>query len=166
MKAAFVKLEIAFQPCLSVVTWVSLKIREVCEEIRTTIEEVQTFSKEIKDMKEARVDEVFESIAETKLIRLFNYSQTPSQFSADNQTFGNSVAVELEIKSSAAEKAVITIINKCMHLITDPEVEEEKYDWMDLEKVSKQVGSQTKLTKGPFEPGTKKFLRTFYHFEF
>lgn len=153
MKPAFVKLEIAFQPCLSVVTWASLKIPEVCDEISSTINEVEIFSKEVRDMKEARVDEVFESLAGMKLINLLSYAQSPGQFAAENRAFGVSAAAELEIKSSAAEKAVITIINKCLGLITDPEVESVKYDWLDPEKVAKQVGSQTKLNKGPFEPG-------------
>ncbi|XP_024940596.1 dynein heavy chain 8, axonemal [Cephus cinctus] len=160
MNSAFVKLELAFQPCLSVVTWASLKIPQVCADIKNSIRDVGIFAKEVKDMKEARVDEVFESIAETKLIKLVNYPQSAIQFSTDNLSFRNLMAVELEIKSSAAEKAVITIINKFMDLITDPNVEDIKYHWMDQEKANKQVGSQTKLTKGPFEPGFGNIDRT------
>ncbi|XP_023289113.1 dynein heavy chain 8, axonemal, partial [Orussus abietinus] len=154
MNPAFAKLEIAFQPCLSVVTWTSLKIPQVCENISDNIRDVQIFGKELKDMKEARVDEVFESIAETDLVKLDNYPQSPAQFSGDNLAFRVSVAMELEIKSSAAEKAVIDIINKLLDLISDPSVDVVKYYWMDQEKITRQVTSQTKLTGGgTIEPG-------------
>lgn len=159
MKPSFIKLEIAFQPCLSVVTWTSLKLPQVCADIKNVITEVETVVKEIKDMKEARVDEVMESIAESKLINLYNYPTTPEKFSSDNLTFKNMIAVELEIKSAAAEKAVITIINKFMAMITDPSIENVKYDWMDPDKANKQVGSQTKLIQGPYEPGKHSIKR-------
>ncbi|XP_046493196.1 dynein axonemal heavy chain 8 [Neodiprion pinetum] len=153
IKPSFVKLETAFQPCLSVVTWASLKVPQVCADIKNVITQVETVIKEIKDMKEARIDEVFESISETKLIQLYNFPTSPEKFSSDNLAFRNMMAVELEIKSAAAEKVVITIINKFMAMITDPSIDNVKYDWMDPDKVTKQVGSQTKLIKGPFEPG-------------
>ena len=154
MKPSFVKLEVAFQPCLSVITWASLKIFEVCENIRSTITDVQVFAKEIKDMKEARVDEVFQSIEKTLLIKLENDPLFPQDFFDANHAFKSIIAAELEIKSAAAETSVIAIINKFMDSITDPSVEQSKYDWLDPEKVNKPVGSLTKLTKDPYEPGT------------
>lgn len=153
MSPIFAKLELAFQPCLSVVTWTSLKIPEVCDEIRRVIHEVGGFTKKIKDAKEARVDEVFEIISETNLINLNNDAMSPAQFSSDNLTFGVAIGEELEIKSSAAETAVIAIINKCLGLIKDPEVEEDKYLWLDPERVRRQIGSQTRMSVGDFEPG-------------
>lgn len=155
IKPGFIKLEKAFQPCLSVVTWASLKVPQVCADIRNVITEVETVVKEIKDIKEARVDEVFESIADSKLIELHNNPTSPEQFSADNETFGKDVAIEIEIRSAAAEKAVTTIINKFMAMIHDPSIEHVKYDWMDPEKSNRQVGSQSKLVKGPFEAGMR-----------
>ena len=153
MKPSFVRLEVAFQPCLSVVTWASLKISEVCDQIRNTIQDVQVFVKEVKDMKEARVDEVFEAITKTALITLQNYPLSPNEFFESNVAFKDMIAIELEIKSAAAEKSVVNIINKFLSLVTDPNVEESKYSWLDPDKLNKPVGSLTKLTKEPYEPG-------------
>ncbi|CAL1673547.1 unnamed protein product [Lasius platythorax] len=160
MKIALVNLEIAFYPCLSVITWSSLKIPKVCANIEEAIQNAEIFVKEVTDMKEARVDEVFESIAETMLLQLDEHPKSPEQLLADNVAFRDKIAIELEIKSSAAEKAVFMIINKFMDLITDPTVQDIKYNWMDPEKIQRQVGSENKLIQGPFEPGFGHIERT------
>lgn len=152
IKIVLVNLEIAFQPCLSVITWTSLNIDEVCKEIKNALASVQIFVKDIRDMKEARVDEVFESISEVILVKLDDYAKTPAQLLDDNIAYGLTIAADLEIKSSAAEKAVTTIINKFMDFIIDETVQDIKYNWMDPDKIHKHI-SQTKLTKGKYEPG-------------
>lgn len=153
MKIVLVNLEIAFYPCLSVITWSSLKIPIVCANIEEAIQDAEIFVKEVTDMKEARVDEVFESIAEMMLLQLDEYPKSPEQLLADNKAYRNKIAIELEIKSSAAERAVFMIINKFMDHITDPTVQDIKYDWMDPEKIQRQMGFENKLIEGPFEPG-------------
>lgn len=157
MKIILVDLEIAFQPCLSVITWTSLNIDEVCKTIKKAIISVQIFVKEIKDMKEARVDEVFESISEAILIQLSDDPKHPIQLLDDNIAHGLSVSADLEIKSSAAENAVITIINKFMQFVIDETVQDIKYNWLDPDKIHKHI-SQTKLTKGKYEPGLLIFF--------
>lgn len=159
MKIALVDLEIAFRPCLSVISWSSLKISKACTEIEKAIQNVQIFIKEITDMKEARIDEILEFIAELMLLKLDEYPKSPEQFLADVIAFRDKIAIDLEVKSSAAEKVVTVIINKFMHLITDPAVQDIKYNWLDPEKVHKQLGSETRLIKGPFEPGDVLFSK-------
>lgn len=139
------------------ITWTSLNISEVCEDIQKAIKSMQIFVKEIRDMKEARVDEVFESISETMLLKLDNYPKQPTQLLSDNIAYGATIASDVEIKSTAAEKAVIIVINKFMDFIVDETVQHIKYNWMDPEKVHKRV-SQTKLTKGKYEPGMHTVL--------
>lgn len=103
-------------------------------------------------MKEARVDEVFESISEAVLLQLDGHAKTPTQLLDDNIAYGLTVAADLEIKSSSAEKAVTAIINKFMDFIIDETVQDVKYNWMDPDKIQRHI-SQTKLTKGKYEPG-------------
>lgn len=153
MKLELVNLEIAFQPCVSIITWSSLKISDACAKLEEEIYNVETFIKEMIDIKEARMDEVFESITETMLLKLDEYPKSPEQILADNIAFRDKIAIDLEIKSSAAEKAVILIINKFIDRITDPTVQDIKYNWLDLEKMHRQIGSESKLIQGPFEPG-------------
>ncbi|XP_029675665.1 LOW QUALITY PROTEIN: dynein heavy chain 8, axonemal-like [Formica exsecta] len=142
------------------ITWSSLKISKVCAKIEETIQNAEIFLKEVTDMKEARVDEVFESIEETILLQLDGQPKSPEQFLADNIAFRDKIAIDLEVKSSAAEKAVFTIINKFMDLVTDPTVQDIKYEWMDPEKIQRQAGSENKLIQGPFEPGFGHIERT------
>ncbi|XP_076759064.1 dynein heavy chain 8, axonemal kl-3 [Xylocopa sonorina] len=159
IKIVLVNLEIAFQPCLAVVTWTSLNVSEICAEIRKAITSMQIFVKEIKDMKEARVDEVFESISEAVLLKLDDYPKSPVQLLEDNIAYGLTIAADLEIKSLAAEKAVITILNKFMDFVIDESVQDIKYNWLDPDKIFKHI-SQTKLTKGKYEPGFAPIERT------
>ncbi|XP_018374249.1 PREDICTED: dynein heavy chain 8, axonemal [Trachymyrmex cornetzi] len=142
------------------ITWSSLKISNACAKIEEEIKNAQIFIKEAADMKEARVDEVLESIAETMLLKLDEYPKSSEQLLADNIAFTDKIAIDLEVKSSAVEKAVIMIINKFIDLITDPTVQDIKYNWMDLEKIHKQIGSETRLIQGPFEPGFGYIERT------
>ncbi|XP_067209496.1 dynein axonemal heavy chain 8 [Linepithema humile] len=160
IKIALVDLEIVFQPCLSVISWSSLKISKACTEIEKAIQNVQIFVKEITDMKEVRVDEVLEFIAESMLLKLDEYPKSPEQFLADVIAFRDKIAIDLEVKSFAAEKVVTMIINKFINLITDPAVQDVKYNWLDPEKVHRQLGSETRLIKGPFEPGFGHIERT------
>lgn len=61
---------------------------------------------------------------------------------------------ELELKSYTIEKAVFVLINQFMDLITEPELQDGKYNWLDREKATKPVASLTKLIS-PDEMGTK-----------
>lgn len=163
MKPALQQLEIAFQPFLSVITWTSLEIPELCDDIEKVIKNIKIFSKEIKDIKEARIDEVFEAISDVKIIRFFDRAHSPSDFTKNNQKYGQEILAELQIKSNAAEKAVLEIINKCLELFDEPGEgrQEQNFDWLDLDKINRPVWSQAKLDKSPFEPG---FSSSFFLF--
>lgn len=55
---------------------------------------------------------------------------------------------EIELKSSTAERAVIELINKFLDVITQPDLQEGKYDWLDPDKALKPVGSTSKIHMG------------------
>jgi len=159
MKIVLVDLEITFQPCLSVITWSSLKLPKMCEQIEEAIKDAQIFIKEVKDIKEARIDEIFESITETTILD-FNYNpRSPKELLADTIISRDKVGIELEIKSLAAERAVIMIINQFMHRITDPALQEIKFNWLDPEKVHRPARSESKLIQAPYEPGILRLLK-------
>lgn len=60
----------------------------------------------------------------------------------------NVTAKEIELKSSTAEKAVIDLINIFMDTVTQPDLQMDKYNWMDPERAVKPVGSSSKLLMG------------------
>lgn len=82
-----IKMEDAFRPGFSVITWTSTKIPDYCEKVTKLLDYIEMFIKEVKDMKEARIDEVFEGIAQTSLVYLPNMPLTPKEFEIQNKKF-------------------------------------------------------------------------------
>lgn len=58
------------------------------------------------------------------------------------------LAREIELKSSTAERTVIELIDKFLDVISNPELQEGKFDWLDPERAVKPVGSTSKLNMG------------------
>lgn len=52
------------------------------------------------------------------------------------------------MKSSTAERAVVELINKFLDVITQPDLQDGKYDWLDPEMTLKPVGSTSKIHMG------------------
>ncbi|PSN47670.1 Dynein heavy chain 8 [Blattella germanica] len=161
MKILLSQLDHIFQPGLSTITWTSLEIPEFCEKLEDMMTHVQDFIKEIcfcckmnlsflplklSDIKDARVDQVLESINNTITISIPKVeADTPVDFLEKNLIYRDTIGRELELKSSAAERAVIEIINK--FLKTKPGLSfEEQTGWLEPEKATKPIGSQTKFS--------------------
>lgn len=54
---------------------------------------------------------------------------------------------EIKFKLYTAEKIVIELINKFVDIITDPRLQEGKYDWMDPVRAVKPVASTSKVNQ-------------------
>ncbi|XP_044760955.1 dynein axonemal heavy chain 8-like isoform X2 [Coccinella septempunctata] len=149
MRAPLYKIEVAFLPAFSSITWTSMKIPEFCKEVTKLLDAVQIFIKEVKDMKEARIDEVLESIASTPLVYLPDFPLKPKEFYEENIKYGNKIVKELELKSVKTERAVIGLITKFLDIIDQEDLQDGKYDWLDPELAVKPVTSSSKLIVGP-----------------
>lgn len=79
MRCQLLKMENAFLPGFSAITWTSMKIPEFCEEITSTLDYIDMFVKEVSDMKEARIDEVLESITFLSLVHLPEDAVSPTE---------------------------------------------------------------------------------------
>lgn len=155
LRPILLELEMAFQPCMSTITWTSLGINEICETIEKTLAQIQTFIKKVIDMKEARIDEIFLTISKIEIIKLSGYPCYPEEFSKNISQNVIKISQELSIKSATAEQAVVDIINKFMELISDPNLDESKYGWMDPSKVDKPIASDFKFVYEEFSQGNK-----------
>ncbi|KAJ9594442.1 hypothetical protein L9F63_014127 [Diploptera punctata] len=168
MKSLLTQLDHKFQPGLSTITWTSLEIPEFCENLEDILDHIQDFVKEVSDIKEARINQVQESINNTLLVYLPQYEPfTLAEFMQTNLEFRFTVGKELELRSSAAERAVIELINKFLRTNTDLTFEEQT-GWLEPEKATKPIGSQTKFTALPsdaaFQDTDKYFdLQATYH---
>ncbi|XP_052742928.1 dynein axonemal heavy chain 8 [Bicyclus anynana] len=145
LRAQLVKLDSAFQPGLSSITWTSLEIESYCDKIESVLDEVDLFVKEVVDMKEARIDAILQSISKTLLVYLPEQAVDPNSFYEDNLVRRDEIAVDLQQKSCNAEVAVIELINKFLGSVPLQSIRDLKDNWLDTEKALKQVTSATRV---------------------
>ncbi|XP_025829635.1 dynein heavy chain 8, axonemal [Agrilus planipennis] len=148
MRSSLIQLENAFMPGFSTITWTSMKIPQFCQEITNVLDNVQMFVKEMTDMKEARIDEVLENLAITSLVYLPNEPVLPTEFVELNLQHREKIVAEIELKSYNVEKTVVDLINKFLFMMKAPELQENKYEWLEPEKAVRPVGSASKLLSG------------------
>ncbi|KAI8438606.1 hypothetical protein MSG28_011048 [Choristoneura fumiferana] len=145
LRAQLVKMEKAFLPGLSTITWTSLEIPAYCTAIETVLDEVDLFVKEVVDMKEARIDAILQSITKTLLVYLPELAVDPSVFYEENLTRRDEIAADLQQKSWNAEIAVIELIHKFLDSVPSKQIQDLKNNWLDPEKALKQVTSATRV---------------------
>ncbi|XP_039290802.1 dynein heavy chain 8, axonemal [Nilaparvata lugens] len=109
------KLENAFAPCLSFVTWTSLNTDSVLESIEKTLAEVELFMKEANDLIEARIEEVLNGMASLLMVVLPNEPVMSSQLLAKNLEYHTSVAEDMHRRSQSVEDSVIELIDKFVY---------------------------------------------------
>lgn len=103
-------------------------------------------------MKSARVDASLEALSETVLVWLPPSAVTPKEFLAKNLAHAQKVAVEVAQKSATAEGAVKELINRFADVLPD-NFGDERYRWLDPEKSTRTVSSQTKMADVSQEEG-------------
>lgn len=163
MRPQLIKMENAFMAGFATITWTSMKIPQFCEEVTNVLDYIEMFVKEVRDMKEARIDEVLETLSTTCLVYLPPDAISPSDFLEQNIKHRNKLglcsackypifilklfisAKEIELKSSTIESCVTELINKFLSVIDQPELQKDKYDWLDPAKAIRPIGSTSRL---------------------
>ncbi|XP_028156116.1 dynein heavy chain 8, axonemal [Ostrinia furnacalis] len=145
LRAQLIKLEKAFQPGLSTITWTSLEIPAYTDNIERILDEVDLFVKEVVDMKEARIDTILGSITKTLLVYLPEQAVDPAIFYEENLVRRDEIAADLQQKSWNAEVAVIELINKFLGSVPAKHIQDLRDNWLDIEKALKQVTSATRV---------------------
>ncbi|XP_060805314.1 dynein axonemal heavy chain 8 [Amyelois transitella] len=145
LRAQLIKLEKAFQPGLSTITWTSLEIPAYCDRIEFILDEVDLFVKEVVDMKEARIDAILLSITKTMLVYLPEQAVDPTVFYEENLVRRDEIAADLQQKSWNAEIAVIELINKFLDSVPSKQIKDLQDNWLDIEKALKPVTSATRV---------------------
>nr|XP_037867096.1 dynein heavy chain 8, axonemal isoform X3 [Bombyx mori] len=145
LRAQLIKIEKAFQPGLSTITWTSLEIPSYCDNIEAILDEVDLFVKEVVDMKEARIDAILQSISKMLLVYLPEQAVEPAVFYEENLLRRDEIAIELQQKSWNAEIAVIELIHKFLDSVPSKQIQDLKDNWLDIEKALKQVTSATRV---------------------
>ncbi|XP_062548437.1 dynein axonemal heavy chain 8 [Armigeres subalbatus] len=165
MRTMLIRLERIFLPGLTVVTWMSMNLKDYINQVDQVLTMVEQFVKEVNDIREARIEDVLHSFANTDLIVLPTDAITAVQFSDMNVKYRQTIEKYLEKKSQAMEKATIELINKFVEnievavfdekgnrkfqlpldQITDENRRREevlpidKYDWISFDKIYKAL---------------------------
>ncbi|XP_055595824.1 dynein axonemal heavy chain 8 [Uranotaenia lowii] len=165
MRTMLIKLEEVFLPGLTVVTWMSLNLKEYLAEIDSVLIKVENFVKEVNDIKEARIEDVLQCFSNIDLIVLPNGAVEAVVFADMNVKYRQSVEKYIEKKSQAMEKATIELITKFVDKIEIAEFDDrgnrkfqlpldqindqnrrheeslpiDKYDWIIFEKIYKAL---------------------------
>lgn len=148
MRPPLLEVQNAFQPGMSIITWASSKTNEYFDEINNILDKLERFLKEVNDLKSARIDDLLQNISEMMLIKFPNEPVYPQDLLKMNVKYKGEVGKELELRSLTVEKAVYELINKFMDVITEPEMQAGKYNWMDPVEAVKPVGSLSRLQGG------------------
>ncbi|XP_046400520.1 dynein axonemal heavy chain 8 [Ischnura elegans] len=134
MANQLLSIERALQPGLSVICWLSTNLEEYHSSALKAICAVEDFLKEVKDIQDARIYGVMDQITTVDLIYLpSSEAYTVSELIKKNLKYRGKVKKDLEVKSQAAEKAAIELVNKFLEAIDLDVNEEAKYDWMNVE---------------------------------
>ncbi|KAJ2947929.1 hypothetical protein O0L34_g9722 [Tuta absoluta] len=145
LRAQLIKLDKAFKPGLSTITWTSLEVTEYCDKIESVLNEVDLFIKEVVDIKDSRIDAILNSITNTMLVYLPEEAVEPNVFFDESFVRRDEIGRELQLKSWNAEIAVIELINKFLESVPSHEINNLVDNWLDSEKSLKQVTSATRV---------------------
>ncbi|EDS37982.1 ciliary dynein heavy chain 5 [Culex quinquefasciatus] len=165
MRTMLIKLEDAFLPGLTTITWMSLNLKDYLNQVEKVIINIEYFVKEVNDIREARIEDVLYSFANTDLLALPGEAVTPEAFTDMNIKYRQTIEKFLQKKSQAMEKATIELINKFVENIEVAETDErgnrkfqlpleqiddenrrreealpiDKYDWISFDKIYKAL---------------------------
>ncbi|XP_072395911.1 dynein axonemal heavy chain 8 [Diabrotica undecimpunctata] len=148
MRPHLLRMEDAFRPGFSTITWTSMRIPEFCDKVKKILDDVEIFLKEVKDMKEARVDEILDTIAQTNLAYLPPDAISPEEYLQENINHRKNITKELELKSYSIERCVIELINKFLNAVDEPRFQQNKYNWLDPERLYRATGSASNIMIG------------------
>lgn len=168
------KLELAFKPGLSTIAWTSEHLDDYFEDVRAVLDETSDFVKQVSDIKNERIEQVFESMIEMDMMNIPLVPVTAEEFLQINLEHRRSVEKIMEIRSLTAEKASVELINKYVARIEisavnrkgqrqfqlplaeqndDNRRKEElmpidKFDWMSFEKMFRPVAVAADTERG------------------
>lgn len=99
MRVQLLKMENVFMPGFSTITWTSTEIPEYCHKVTEVLDYIEMFVKEVRDMKEARIDEVLETIATTCLVYLPNEPIAPLELLKENVKYSQTIGWSQTLKT-------------------------------------------------------------------
>lgn len=168
MRIHLIKLERVFAPALSQVTWLTFEIDEYFAEVEKVLWPIESFVKDISDVNDAQIEVLLGAIQYFVLVYLPDEAVTPEEFNNMNVEHRLIVEKMVEIKSLAAEKAAVDLINRFIEKAQDVPYRDEsgkfrlskakinednwrieeskpinKFDWLQFDKIYKPVGYAT-----------------------
>lgn len=165
MRIHLARLERIFAPALSQITWLTFEIEKYFTSVNEVLTPVENFVKDISDTNDSQIEALMQQISQICLVYMPDEPVPPMKLLELNEDHRREMAKIIEIKTMAAEKAVVNLINKFvekaeniplrdnsgkfalpMNEWTDRNRRNEelkpidKYDWLSFEKIYKAVG--------------------------
>lgn len=98
----------------------------------------------MSDIKEARVDEALESMTDVSILHVVDEAMDLQEMLDDAAIVRDQACKELLLKSQSTEDAVTELIDK---FVAPLDLPENKYQWLEQDKVFKVLASQTRLNE-------------------
>lgn len=120
MRIHLIKLERIFTPALSTLTWVSLNLTDYFKSVEEVLKPIEDFIKEISDINDAQIETNFEFIENCELIFIPENSTEPEELKYLNDQHRIKIEKIIEMKSIAAERTAVDLINKFVDISEIP----------------------------------------------
>lgn len=167
MRVQLVKLEKIFAPALSTLTWLSTNLDNYFEQSLCVIIDIERFVKEVSDINDAQIGMKIDWIEKAVLVHLPVEAIAPDELIDLNVSHRQKMEKLIEMKSVAAERTAIDLINKFARKSGIPDYDDsgkfqlprnkitdvnwraeetkpiDKYDWLSFDKLYKAVGYAT-----------------------
>lgn len=166
MRIHLIKLEHAFAPALSSITWLKQNHDDYFSKVSAVLLDIECFVKEVSDINDAQIEVTLGSIAQMSLVYLPQNTVTHDELKELNTKHRQMIEKKIESKSLAAEKAAVDLINKFVSKTDIPDYDDSgkfqmpqdkirdnrelkriedfkpinKYDWLSFDKIHMAVG--------------------------
>lgn len=91
MRTMLIKLEQIFLPGLTIVTWMSMNLNDYMNQVDQVLTRIEQFVKEVNDIREARIEDILYSFANTDLIVLPKDAVSAVEFADMNVKYRQSI---------------------------------------------------------------------------
>lgn len=165
MRIHLAKLERIFAPALTQITWLAFDINKYFVEVSRVLDPAEQLVKDVSDINDAQIEKRLQQIEDYMLVYLPEEPLEPNKLKELNVKYREEIVPKMEIKSLAAEKASVDLINTFIEkadsiplyddsgkfqcppsMLNDNNWRYEvikpidKYDWVSFDKIYKAVG--------------------------
>lgn len=136
MRIHLVKLERAFTPALSTLTWLSQNLQDYFTSVDQTLRPIEDFVKEISDVNDAQIEKCLGFISHCSLIFLPDGPSHPEDLKYLNDEHRKEVEQLIKQRSISAERVAVDLINRFVKCSGIPDYDESGKFQLPKERIN------------------------------